>query len=243
MTLHEIEETLQKLHTRHPGLDEAMLVTLLRAGGWEDKQIEEAKVVFKGGMSNAESEQESVALPTLQEEPILPPTADSEHLLSAHNDGVLKEETTEKLSAEPQSLVVEKVGPSLEKREELPHNLPLRPFETSEHIWPFSRYRDVFYGDSLEETKPVSKPSVATKAPVTPPVVAHVEVAREESVVKEVVPEKIFERIVEKEVVVPEVHIEPVKLSGGDEKLVVMASVMLLVILLLLGYMYSNGRL
>jgi hypothetical protein len=47
MTLHEIEETLQILRKRHAGLNEAMLVTLLRAGGWEEKQIEEAKVVFE----------------------------------------------------------------------------------------------------------------------------------------------------------------------------------------------------
>jgi hypothetical protein len=188
-----------------------------------------------------------MSFPATQEEGVLPPPVDDEHLLTTPRE-FSEVGSVEKLTTEPQSLIAEKAGALMDKRETLPHNLPLRPFETSEHIWPFSRYRDVFYGDNLEETKdeiiPAPKQEIAKEAPI----ILHVEIptletSREESMIKEIVPEKRVEPSMRKEVAEPGPYREPIKLSGGDEKLVVTACVMLLVVLLLLGYMYSNGRL
>jgi len=230
MTLHEIEETVQTLTSRHRGLDEAMLVTLLRAGGWEEKDIEEAKLLWR---SHARASLVK-SVDHQSQQAILPPTIDIEHLLVAHNEP----ETV----AAPESLVA---PPSKEAdREALPHNLPLRPFETSEHIWPFSRYRDVFYGEE-EIKKPIEQSESQDSVHIelrdeTPP-----ELEKTERPLREIVQEKKIERVVEKSVpeIPPVADASSVKLSGGDEKLVVTACVMLILILLLLGYMYSNGRL
>ncbi len=51
MTLAETEQTLDTLRIRHPGIDECMLVTLLRSGGWEEKQVEDAKMMFRVGVT------------------------------------------------------------------------------------------------------------------------------------------------------------------------------------------------
>lgn len=243
MTLSETEETIKTLQSRHQGLNEEMLITLLQAGGWENKHIEEAKMIFRslGNRSIALSKVESknVPLPPLQESHLFIPQADVDHLLEEHNT------VTEVVSVpQPQSLVVERVPVQQNRnKEELPHNLPLRPFETSEHIWPFSRYRDVFYGDLPAEPK-IEKTEVKTHVNVTPQVTVHVDTPAPQPPEVRVV-EKIVERIVEKPVpyAVPvSTHTAP-QTGGGDEKLVILACVMLLTILLLLGYMYSNGRL
>ncbi len=234
MTLHEIEQTLDTLRARHPGLDEAMLVTLLRSGGWEEKQVEEARMMFKTGNQERGSKEEYIPLPPTETELVLPPTVDDKHLLVEHNEEHIevKEESTKPVEVAPvmpvaspleeQSLVSPAVVQSTETRDGLPHNLPLRPFETSEHIWPLSRYKDVFYGNVAEESHietPESEikmtPAVEERVAYTPPV-------------------KVQPFI--------QTQTTPSEPSPGDEKLVIMACVMLL-ILLLLGYMYSNGRL
>lgn len=237
MTLHEIEQTLDTLRTRHPGLDEGMLVTLLRSGGWEEKQVEEARMMFKTGSSQNASREEYVPLPPVETERVLPLPVDDKHLLLAHNDEAVvevhkKQEESEVKPievapvvpvVEPQSLVSSAPVQSTEVRDGLPHNLPLRPFETSEHIWPLSRYKDVFYGNSTEEARTETLQSEIKKVPAVEERVTYT-------------PSTKFQPFVPTQTPTP----EP---SSGDEKLVIMACVMLLVILLLLGYMYSNGRL
>lgn len=233
MTLREIEETLRTLEDRHPGLNEVMLTTLLKAGGWEEKNIEEAREVFRSS-SIAAKRNEPEPLPPLQENPVFEPEADVYHLLESKQEEVsaAEGETTK----EKESLVEEN-SVQLEVRENLPHNLPLRPFETSEHIWPFSRYRDVFYGDesSLEvkeerrEEKPADPVSAATQSlqeEAKPPIIPQPVIAPPAPVVS-----------------TPNIHVERVPLEKDDDKLVFMASLMLVFILLILGYMYANGRL
>lgn len=245
MTLNEIEETLNTLDERHSGLNEDMLITLLRAGGWEDKQIEDAKAVFRGrGNKPALANKKAVtSLPSPQDAPLFIPPAEPNHLLNAHN--IIVSET--KTISEPQSLVthtvVTQVVTKEKKKEELPHNLPLRPFETSEHIWPFSRYKDIFYGDEGEEK------SEGTKTETTEVKTNYIvsSAPSPEILVKQVVPEKIVEKPVERKIEEPKPFIpqqkNPGYKHGGDEKMILLACSMLLVILLLLGYMYSNGRL
>lgn len=226
MNLHEIEETLHTLIARHPGLDESMLVTLLRAGGWEERTIQEAVLMFRAG----------VTLP----ETTLPEVVDAEHMIPASFEAVQQEVVTpspasvvEEQHTEPESLIVREE--ILELKEDLPHNLPLRPFETSDHIWPFSRYRDVFFGEQLplqppapaveQKTEVITNVIVPPSQPVQPVPVVHV---------VQTPPPAPFH--------VPVSQTEASH-SHGDEKLVVMAAIMLLTVLLLLGYMYSNGRL
>ncbi len=47
MTLTEIENVLQSLSARHQNLNEELLITLLTAGGWEEKYIKDACALFK----------------------------------------------------------------------------------------------------------------------------------------------------------------------------------------------------
>jgi hypothetical protein len=243
MTLAEIEETLEKLKVRHSGLDEALLVTLLKAGGWEEKEIKEAVSLFKGTAGN---KTQMIAFPAPQDAVSLPQEIANEHLLIS---GKEQENSTEEISkgkgeiAEPQSL---NPAPSLSKREELPHDLPLRPFETSDHIWPFSRYKDVFYGDIPEETVvvPVAAPTVLVP-PTSPTPPAPSLVPPQEEVTPAPIPTSepkpqapVFAR--EGSKVAP----KPISSEGkGEDKLVFLACVMLIAVLFVLGYMYSNGRL
>lgn len=261
MTLHEIEETLHKLQSRHPGLNEALLVTLLRGGGWEEKNIQEALFLFRSGGVEKGKESptmEAEALPPLQMDPVLMPQADEKHMLEEHYEEIAPppEKMPEKVF-EPQSLIENLPEKASSKKDELPHNLPLRPFETSEHIWPFARYKDVFYGDlepetpakeaneavilqqriekresilSAEELRPEPLPPTPPPVEQQKPVVVMVEPADIPTQV--IVPGTVQER--------PTAPASPAK---GDEKLVITACIMLLAVLLLLGYMYSNGRL
>lgn len=248
MTLHEIEETLDQLSSRHSSLDEAMLVTLLRSGGWEEKNIQEALMLFRSGgaMPRAEeAAQKTIPLPPLQEEPTLMPPVDENHLLEEGSDDLSREEEKQETApSEPQSLVEPVPEPVIGKKEELPHNLPLRPFETSEHIWPFSRYKDVFYGETEPESQPVvaavpeakkEESKVETTITETSSAPSQTEVKKEETIPAPVA------------TLPPSSSLKkggtPASLTKGDEKLIVIACGMLVIILLLLGYMYSNGRL
>jgi hypothetical protein len=126
---------------------------------------------------------------------------------------------------EPQSLVVSP-SPLKErsktKESEIPADLPLLPFESSPHVWSFSRYKNVFHGDdstTLMKVEPVRKEIPFYVEPQKPLV------------------------IVNKKVDDEEISVEKIPLTRGDESLVFLAGVMLLVIMLILGYMYGNGRL
>lgn len=315
MNIRDIEDTLRTLKTRHPGLNEVMLVTLLKAGGWEDKDVETARVLFNPPSSvpkpikvvpseaptplpstpivvpdvssiappteetavpvtPAEEKKDPVpvkSFPVAEEAPLLIPIVDESHLVEAPHEGthdelVFKEEEKEEttvsipsspaLVAEPTSLLSKEEAVPPHNTEDIPHNLPLRPFETSEHIWPFSRYKDVFYGEDVTPSAPVPsavlppepvlpvQPLVVPSRPAvqTPPqkIEPAITVPIPLPTVRSMSPptrEPVFRAPpdVERKVIIVE--------KTGDEKLVIMASVMLLAILLLLGYMYSNGRL
>jgi hypothetical protein len=255
MNLREIEETLHTLEERHPGLNEVMLVTLLRAGGWEEKQVEEARMLFRASPPRSPQKigvaEKLETLPVTQEAPVFVPMADEKHLLTEHV--AVPVVAPVYVHTETQSLVAPTPVVTQNKREELPHNLPLRPFETSEHIWPFERYRDVFYGDSGVDVPPPQQEvhtEVKTNVYVAPQVVVHVEEKPQETLVEQPAP-KVEEVIVTTPthlpvftpVQVPPKMEEVAAVHTGDEKLVVLACSMLVALLLLLGYMYSNGRL
>ncbi len=246
MTVNEIENTLQSLYKRHENLSEATLLTLLKSGGWDEKMIRDAVLIHRRITSPDKTfgQQESIDikdfLPTIQESPVFVPEVDPSHLLLDHYDNVdvvlpVIEKKVEKLPdpvvtvEEKQSLVTEEkernprlldVQDVIRKSNEPPHNLPLKPFEATPHTWQFDRYKSVFYGDIEEETVEEKKET-------------HVE-AKPQTIDEEKKAESSAHHVV---------HIAPAPLTRDDEKLVMLASVMLVAILLLLGYMYSNGRL
>jgi hypothetical protein len=92
-------------------------------------------------------------------------------------------------------------------------------------VWSFSKYKDVFHSaPQKEEIKiinvmPKKAPSAQTPQP-------------QQQSTSVVIP------FPDKEVIV-----ETVPLRKDDKPLVFLASIMLLAIILILGYMYSNGRL
>ncbi len=268
MTINEIESIVQSLYKRHENLTEAMLLLLLEAGGWEKKTIKEAIAVYRN-LYRKEHEVDQIAkhsLPPLIEEPVLPLEVDSQHLLDErtihriaheepHNEDLLervdggyhmKQEMQASnsqissivpSSSEQQSLITHQ-APERSERDELPHNLPLKPFETTPHIWSFARYKSIFFGEdtgSTSENK-TQPPQTDASQPRTEPVVHQKEIHRQQTSIREV----------SSALSNPDIHtiyIEKTPLSKDDEKLALLTSFMLLAILLLLGYMYSNGRL
>ena len=132
-------------------------------------------------------------------------------------------------TTEPQSLITHEDIPekrSPEKQGVLPSNLPLLPFESSPHIWSFAKYKDVFHKEATvqEEIKVINvMPQEASSFVV------------KEKVFEEKPYIKIGEDV--------EVVMETIPLRKDDKPLVFLATIMLLAIIVILGYMYSNGRL
>lgn len=134
------------------------------------------------------------------------------------------------VTKEPESLIIhdELLLKESEKQGEIPANLPLLPFESSPHIWSFAHYKDVFHSDH-NHTEEIKKISVMPSDEVVP--TANVPK-------KQLATDAVSEIYAEEDV-----SLEKVPMSKGDESLVFLAGVMLLAIILILGYMYSNGRL
>lgn len=132
---------------------------------------------------------------------------------------------------EPESLIVHEDIPVRrveQKNVEIPGNLPLLPFESSPHIWSFSKYKDMFHKESphKEEVQLITVMPKEEKSSVTAPIKVLQEVAVSAPRVKD-----------------EEVTLEKAPMTKGDESLVFLAGMMLFAIILILGYMYSNGRL
>lgn len=213
MTISEIETTLSTLRTRHQNLDEAMLTTLLSAGGWDAGSINDAIQLFRGTPKQPVLEKEMPTFPVVETLSILPPRVDEQHLLSSHDesDEVVAKEVTEPLEKEPErQSLIPPVEVTSNEGAYIPDNLPLKPFESTAHVWPFSRYKEVFHGEVMPQ-----KTEAAPESAAGPQAEGHE-------------PKK------------PEKPSTP--MSGKDEKLIVMACTMLLLVLLLLWYMYRNGR-
>lgn len=355
MTIAEIESTLRTLRTRHQNLDEELLITLLTAGGWEEKVIKDAVSIFKSSLGrtttsttnnvvdvvlpleqkkeviqeevsemnrgkeekvgstlsqnqvvskitevdqqnkvdipHTESHQEStmqtlpdityytpsgeeevsvlvlpeVATPNIrreekvvipQESVVIPPKKVKETIavldLSEKNNTpvtkVSENVPVKAIEVEPK-LVVSSVTPSNEtlittssQQKEIltpqtlepqslilpkeenrvlspeivpPENLPLKPFDSTPHIWPFSKYKEVFHGETM-----ASHQEEAVDASLG---IASHEHSNHEHVGKKL-------------------KIKRTGFDGEDEGLIFLTGTTLLIILLLLAYMYSNGR-
>ncbi len=134
---------------------------------------------------------------------------------------------------EPESLIVQK--PEIKtppKQNHIPDDLPLIPFESSPHIWSFARYKNVFHADDAvpeEEVKAIEQRRVYI--PQEKP---------KETKVEKLVHTEVSDQNQNEE---EEITVEITPMTREDESLVFLAGIMLLAIILILGYMYSNGRL
>lgn len=114
---------------------------------------------------------------------------------------------------------------------EIPNNLPVVPFEIShDTIWTFDKYKDAFHKEG-EQTQSVSFEQTAVPTDM---------LARTKEAVITTMPTIPAENANHSHRVV---EFEETPITKTDESLVVLASVMLLAIILILGYMYGQGRL
>ncbi len=173
---------------------------------------------------------------------------EQETVRKTSNESLLFKESRQVPTDRPQeSLIKDRETPLNRdtKKLALPDNLPLVPFESSPHVWSFGRYKDTFHpeqppvdseqsGQNEQVSRVVSQVTYKTKA--QPQIVAATEVVAPQVVVSsrlDATPKA----------TPPEADFEKTPITIGDESLVVLAAVMLLAIMLILGYMYSNGRL
>lgn len=320
MTIAEIEYTLRTLCLRHQKLDTELLITLLTAGGWEDKIIKDAVTLFNSSPekykpvnvapplekesgvvsvetkdlvspahagdiaipvskstsspnvvtpltkldgatpsdivyfdSGGQEERElpnfdntsSVTLPEINKKDLLPlssvvsPEVQNSSLdiqengvpdLINNNSSDVKDNVPDIIpvtpvvliqqeiaeqSSEPQSLILPEVVQRVASEHvSPPDNLPLKPFETTPHVWPFSKYKEVFHGEVMT---PLSE--------------------GERVLVKQITNEERNTAVVPKKITIKRTGFD-----GEDEGLIFLTATTLLIILLLLAYMYSNGR-
>ncbi|MBP9782718.1 MAG: hypothetical protein KBC50_03245 [Candidatus Pacebacteria bacterium] len=245
MNLTEIKHAVEKIVALNPGITKERLTTLLVASGWEMGSIQEALVLYETitpdlpaphviaedyrisehtttlPKDDIVSLSEPEVISTIAEEVYTAPTVEPIEVVH------VEQQVTEPIQEEPQSRIPETLQeetPSSKKEApEIPDELPLRPFEGSPHVWSFSKYKALFSGDVAPELE------VQIVPPPLPQVMEPVTVHREEVVHQHV------------HVTVPVVF-KPEPLSQKDKQLVITASVLLLVILLMLWYMYSQGR-
>ena len=206
----------------------------------EDISIKK-EIVQKESTPVVEKKETVIVRPTQKAESYVPPQPSSVVVSTPHEDIIdiqkvpsIPLESLPQLTAQPtrESLIVQKepdASKASPKPNHIPSDLPLIPFESSPHIWSFARYKDVFHKDDVHEEK---KPVLQT-APL-PPKVEPLKTP-EISIEKSVVP--VHEEEVE------EIIVEKTPMGKEDESLVFLAGIMLLAIILILGYMYSNGRL
>jgi hypothetical protein len=260
MNLVDVTNALDTIVRLNPGLSKDRLVVLLHAANWEEKNIQEAVAIFE--KSNHE-----LSLPHVDTENFLeakygdteeqkPPTAqvslphvDNENLLEQKNvppkegDTRIVERQPEKKSGvtipsiplpsflKKKETVVQPAQqqPHVEEAQHLPEGLPLKAFDSSEHVWTFSEYKEKFHGGVptplvKKEEKPKPAPQILVEVPKPSPVPV-------QTLTPQGIPAK--KKSIELD--------EP--LTGSDLSLIVVVSFLFLVIILLVGYMYSNGRL
>lgn len=220
-------------------------ITFLRSDGTEEGElhVEESDNLEKRGNKQekvahfvSEDVAEEKALTKVEQ--ITPMEKTEEREDESSKVVPLEEELPKRV--EEESLIKESESVRQEKPNawsELPDNLPLVPFESAPHVWSLGRYKDTFYSESKVEEKKIETLTTTTtyteeKKEVPVPVATERPAS---AVVSQPIPPK-------KE---PEVEIdyEKTPISTGEESLVVLAGIMLLAIMLILGYMYGNGRL
>ncbi|MDQ5962845.1 MAG: hypothetical protein QG653_652 [Patescibacteria group bacterium] len=107
---------------------------------------------------------------------------------------------------------------AVKQEQQIPAELPLKPFESSPQVLTFSTYKDIFHGEKIPEQETRQKP---------------LEVHKDELV-----------HIPDTGVIPRRYVFDPTEpLTGTDISLAFIVTLLILTILLLMGYMYTNDRL
>lgn len=194
MNITELETTLHTIVQLNPGIQEDGIIVMLSAAGFEKQTIDEAKILFRSMNVGPASQQRErilyevpseLGLPDKERAPEIDP-APRLALLEEKNDiheapvasipetfyvasVPVPQKTEEVALPQQESLLPEReVAPRTEENH-IPDNLPLRPFESSPHVWPFSRYKEVFHGDVMPEEEKVVEEKPKKKVYVVPP--------------------------------------------------------------------------
>jgi hypothetical protein len=224
MTISDIENTLVILKKLHPNLNEEMLNTLLRASGWEEKYIKDAVLVFRSKGGVLVSPLEKLFIPN-EEEKVLPSEIDTTHELLEHNPNDNLVEINNQISFNKETSTESFIPPTTTeninnlKKESLIEPVVSNTINRQKSEIPENLPLLPFEGSSHVWTFSKYKDTFNDDA------------------VSDINNEK-------KEVEgSPNHHVVLIPLSEKDEKMLLMAYISLFIILLLLGYMYANGRL
>lgn len=167
---------------------------------------------------------------------------DQNNLIDLNKTEIYPQQNTIQLASLPQAVIPEEeeslIVPleekkSPQKQNHIPEDLPLVPFESSPHVWSFAKYKNVFHsGETIseEEVASIEQTRVAIETP---------EIKNNQ----ELPPIKNKPIDTKDKDDVEEIIVEKTPMTREDESLVFLAGIMLLAIILILGYMYSNGRL
>lgn len=278
MNLHEIETVLKTLISHHSDLTEAKLLVLLQAGGWEEKTIKEALVLFRTIEHTATpsievvAPRESVQALPHEELIVLPTPVDESHRIEQK----VSITNTEVLSVDKNFGQVEivheekKVVPEVVQEKKIENNVSL--IEREEFVPPPKASPVVETGVSVGVSEPVTKIRMEKTVEQVPEPVTVKGVVAKKVEIPENLPLKLYDFSPHavpfsqyKEMVYDTMEegqgevlnsggeknsaeeVSPAKANTSsfeaETKLVILASVMLLTIMLLLGYMYTNGRL
>ena len=221
MTINDIENILYTLKTNHPDLNDDLLVTILKAGGWEEKNIRDAVTIFHSSVGKKLSIPSSVKFAPIQTENILPEIIDTTHELSDHYENNIEKKDNNETDIEKIDFKKEdkdksekeliKTPSTNENKSEIPENLPIKPFDNNQQPLSFSAYKNFFPQKEEMETEKISE------------------------ALKEEIEENKEKNITNKE----EDNKLKTKASFGkkEEKLVIVLGVLLFIILMLLYYM------
>lgn len=219
MTINEIQSTLDQLKERHPPLNEGLISTLLLAGGWDERSIKEAVMLFK-------SEQNNIALPHQDNISFLELPKLSLPEIKKEDKELIGERPKEKESLVA-SIAANLFTKKVKAKATLPDDLPLKPFDSSPNVWSFSRYKDIFYGNEKEEEVDDEEEAVVNK------------ISKKEKPKVQVTEKNSGQKIVK----ITEVTLAKVPMTKEDEGIIAAIGMLLLIATILVIYMYLNHRL
>jgi hypothetical protein len=225
MNLFDVKNALETIVRLNPGIKEDRLIVLLQAANWDHAHIDEAVILFRGMT------------------PEIPaPQVDEKHLLPKHEevpqsvsfDAVIPSldkpqvpvvspyqvhQTAQKIEQPPQQ--AEPIATVVPQEEHLPAGLPVKPFDASPNVLTFSKYKDMYHGGEIIPVLQKGGRTIISSS--TGEELIHI-------------PNTGF---------IPKRYVfDPTEpLTGTDVSLFFVVGMLLLIIVLLSGYMYTNGRL
>jgi hypothetical protein len=242
MNLFDVKNALETIVRLNPRLSKEKLVVLLDGAGWNKTNIEEAIMLFTSmtpelpdpvlGADHLLDDPQRISEEAKQvaykkPEVVATPKKDTKRFEIPHISALPIFSFGRKKSKPKVSEVTEPVY--LEAKDtipSLPEDLPLKPFDSSPHTWTLSTYKDLFHGSEVMTETPQQN-----VLDITP----SLEMKPDTSLREKIPSQPVYSA--------PKQRAMRDPLSGDDMSLTVVVSLLFLVILLLLGYMYGNHRL